>query len=463
MTGNQRDLQELLRLIREEIGTPEVLAQLHRLIASDRQVMHDYIREMHLQASLNWLLDGQVPGGSAVRSEVRRQIWARRRKWVWRSVSTVIVLSVVAALGMMGTLRTSVRDRDVPPVVASIDSAHGPRWIGPFRGDDGALVRVGHGLEISAGLVRVRFENGASVTLEGPARCRIEGAGRVRLTSGRLLAHVPSSAIGFTVQTPVAQAIDLGTQFGVVVGSDGAPEFHVLEGTIRAQNDRLPPELLTADQASRYAVDGKTRQSIPAANESFNTCLQLSAGITAIMGQAQFSNQAAATRDAVGLTRPDVVHVLRERRGLVLPQALSVLAAEPGSLDPAEPPEMVELAAGTVVDAYMLHLESIKGISAKCQLTFARPIRGLLVDPQSLNQTDDLLCIPGFRYLPPGRDANTRGALFPAAGLKESGDSLALSADRRTLILQLQAGANYIDQIRVLVSSEAEPQSANSP
>jgi hypothetical protein len=63
VTENQRYLQELLRLIREDIGTPEILAQLHNLLARDRAVLQDYIREMHLQASLNWLLDGQVHGG----------------------------------------------------------------------------------------------------------------------------------------------------------------------------------------------------------------------------------------------------------------------------------------------------------------------------------------------------------------------------------------------------------------
>jgi ferric-dicitrate binding protein FerR (iron transport regulator) len=300
VTENQRYLQELLRLIREDIGTPEILAQLHNLLARDRAVLQDYIREMHLQASLNWLLDGQVPGGTAVRAEVRRQLWARRRCWVWRGVGSLVAVCLLATLGFVAASRWMGGEEDDALVVGRIRAAKTPDWAGEAQGDEGARIRVGQEFDLLRGLVELEFRNGARVTLEGPAICRIESSNRVLLTGGRLLADVPPAAVGFTVDTPSARVVDLGTRFGVVVGSDGSPEIHVLAGSVRVESERLPPERLEVDQASRYSPDGETRRSIPLALIPFRPCLTLSAGIAELTGQARFAAEPSETVDESG-------------------------------------------------------------------------------------------------------------------------------------------------------------------
>jgi hypothetical protein len=49
----------------------------------------------------------------------------------------------------------------------------------------------------------------------------------------RIRAFVPEPAQGFVIETPDYQAVDLGTEFAMSVGSDGRSEVHVVDGEVR--------------------------------------------------------------------------------------------------------------------------------------------------------------------------------------------------------------------------------------
>ncbi len=116
---------------------------------------------------------------------------------------------------------------------------------------------VEHRLE--SGLVRLRFSGGADIIIEGPARFEAAGGGRVRLMSGRLSAHVPPSAIGFTVVTPTATVVDRGTEFGVEAEPvSGTTEALVFEGEVE-----LDPVRPAVASASRH-TDGDRGQALRA-------------------------------------------------------------------------------------------------------------------------------------------------------------------------------------------------------
>jgi hypothetical protein len=85
-------------------------------------------------------------------------------------------------------------------------------------------------LMLRSGIARLRFDNNAVVTVEGPAEFTIISEDRIRLLYGRLYSTVPQEAIGFSVVTPKAIVIDLGTEFGVQVDFHGTTELHVTKG-----------------------------------------------------------------------------------------------------------------------------------------------------------------------------------------------------------------------------------------
>ena len=84
------------------------------------------------------------------------------------------------------------------------------------------------------------------------------------------------------------------------------------------------------------------------------------------------------------------------------------------------------------------------------QITFDRPILGLIGGTSLLNRTDELLGNPLGDY------GSTRRGIEPTRpdDLPDSGrDHVTLSRDRRTLSLDLSA-SSAVDQIRVLVSEQ---------
>ena len=77
---------------------------------------------------------------------------------------------------------------------------------------------------------------------------------------GKIRAHVPKHAKGFTIDTPSYAAVDLGTEFTVKVEPEGVSEFHVLDGEVELWDirpeDRVLAELLTKGRAVRSNTAG---------------------------------------------------------------------------------------------------------------------------------------------------------------------------------------------------------------
>src|SRR5690606_12135547 len=72
-------------------------------------------------------------------------------------------------------------------------------------------------LKIDSGLLRLDFYSGARVFLQGPAEIELLSPISARLGRGRLTAHVPPTAIGFTVENGDLRVVDRGTEFGMQV------------------------------------------------------------------------------------------------------------------------------------------------------------------------------------------------------------------------------------------------------
>jgi hypothetical protein len=98
-----------------------------------------------------------------------------------------------------------------------------------------SAILLGEPLKIDSGTVELELEAGAKLVVEGPADWSVEGNNSVSLRAGKLLAHVPQQAIGFTIEAPTAKIVDLGTEFGVHVTENGAADVAVKVGLIKVQ------------------------------------------------------------------------------------------------------------------------------------------------------------------------------------------------------------------------------------
>jgi hypothetical protein len=97
--------------------------------------------------------------------------------------------------------------------------------------DVGAALKASE-LGFSKGMVQLEFMQGATAILEGPVSTRLVHDNAMELKLGKLRAHVPKVAVGFTVDLPMGKVIDLGTDFGIEVDDDGSAEVYVFRGKV---------------------------------------------------------------------------------------------------------------------------------------------------------------------------------------------------------------------------------------
>lgn len=118
---------------------------------------------------------------------------------------------------------------------ATLTRVDNPVW----ERDDTIGSRLGdEAIRLFAGEVELTFDDGAVVKLKGPVEFQPRSSGQMLLTRGRLSATVPQPAIGFTVKTPTAEVVDLGTEFDVTVKETGASDVLVRKGEVEVGSSR---------------------------------------------------------------------------------------------------------------------------------------------------------------------------------------------------------------------------------
>lgn len=199
------------------------------------------------------------------RFELQRQMTAEPHKRVVVIPQVLVWLGVAAAVGIAvtvayqfnrpappttspdsaavveqeSTTQPSIQPMPQPapqpaPVLATLVRTLDARWSDQSSTWDGNLgLRQGRHT-LTRGLVEIELAEGTRVVLEAPVSFDLTGPNTMSLDRGRLVAHVPASGVGFTVQTPTARIIDYGTEFGVDADAEGATSVHVFQGEVRA-------------------------------------------------------------------------------------------------------------------------------------------------------------------------------------------------------------------------------------
>lgn len=204
-------------------ATADEVDQLDARLQSDPQARRDYVELLNLDSALAEAaalgpVDAVIADASLAEAPARSSLsWG----WASRSLAFAAVFTLV-----------------------STGVWHGSKAEGSFAivANDAGAAGLGHGtrvhrspIHLTAGTVELITSRGARVVIEAPASFRFESAQRLHVAHGRVAAHVPPAAKGFTVITPTGSAIDLGTDFGVDVPRTGAAEIHVFNGEVIAK------------------------------------------------------------------------------------------------------------------------------------------------------------------------------------------------------------------------------------
>lgn len=109
-------------------------------------------------------------------------------------------------------------------------------------------------LELKSGLAEIETKLGVTIVINGPAKLKLDKNDFFKsyLYSGKVVARVPPNAIGFTIETPSARVVDLGTEFGVSADEEFGTAIQVYDGEIiTSTKDGQNAERLIVGQARR--------------------------------------------------------------------------------------------------------------------------------------------------------------------------------------------------------------------
>ncbi|MFT5126359.1 MAG: hypothetical protein ACI9TH_003236 [Kiritimatiellia bacterium] len=164
----------------------------------------------------------------------------KRAKWTALSVNTLPWWAAAAGLVFVFVYLNQtkpVTDNNVLPsdytalIVNEVDAAFSPP-----RPLDAQGLETGD-YDLQRGSIHLRFNSGADLVIEGPARFELLHARRTRLAYGNVRAIVPPVARGFTVVTQHANYEDIGTEFGLRVNpTKGLETLMVFDGRVNVRN-----------------------------------------------------------------------------------------------------------------------------------------------------------------------------------------------------------------------------------
>lgn len=184
---------------------------------------------------------------------------AKPRRWI-RPTRLVAAILLVAGSGLGIILyQLGIFGGNSPQPIAmgpSLDAV----WSHPDSvAAAGSLVKTGVAQSLTSGYAELTSPNGLVVIIQGPATFTVEKAGVLSLASGKLTANVPTPARGFTVNTPGARIVDLGTEFGVFVDGSGQTDVQTFRGTVSLTAAARPP---SAPASLISAWSGATSQFV---------------------------------------------------------------------------------------------------------------------------------------------------------------------------------------------------------
>lgn len=167
--------------------------------------------------------------------------------------------------------------------VAVLTQSMGARW-----GRNEQLIKQGSALapgkvELEEGIARLEFYSGATILLEGHTVLEIVSAWEAILKRGKVRAHVPYHAQGFTIRSPQVRLVDRGTEFGMIADDDAGTQVHVFQGRVELFDPVASvTKPLDVSAGAAVSVDPHLRRtSIAAMPAEFSSVQELERNVTA--------------------------------------------------------------------------------------------------------------------------------------------------------------------------------------
>lgn len=269
----QNELRQLVSGVCDSSLSTGEFDRLQQWIGDDGDALEFYVQYLDLHTSLAWEISTSVT--RTVERPAKVSWWRSCFDATWDSykqplplaltVATLVMAIIVLGLAL---IVPSARDRltgNNDRVAANLDvgrltDMHEVVWADDANAiETNSVLKSGQRLALKRGVVEITYLEGARITFEGPGVFTLDGYGAGTVERGRAVSFVPRRAVGFIINTPVAQIVDMGTEFGVAVAGDGETDVRVYQGEVSVKSREHPGDgrVVRAGESRRITVAGR--------------------------------------------------------------------------------------------------------------------------------------------------------------------------------------------------------------
>lgn len=263
----------------------EEKSELEQLLQADPNARRIYLQQMSVHAELCSLEAANEYFDSINRSNGKQveQVTPAAKKQTFSSRNMWPLAMAVGLLLAIGLWQGVVRWQGTPAQTVAelriLDSVQ------PVSDDCAWYVEqakrehvdsyiAGDVIRVTKGKLELRYRHGTKVVLHAPAAYELLSKMKARMVLGRLTATVTEAAKGFSVVTPRATVIDLGTQFGVEVNSDTSTDVVVFKGEVDVdysdQTDKVSAQRLRMGEAVHLDAIGTASRIVSVNGRSYS-------------------------------------------------------------------------------------------------------------------------------------------------------------------------------------------------
>jgi hypothetical protein len=252
---DKSQLQELLSNLVDEKISEQELAELQALLRDDPDAQQFYVKYTMLHSWLSWdyveqslaesrllSLQNQDDSNDAPKSPILGFLGDVAGFFTHHSpLSFILLFAILGTTLFTASFWLSNRPADKAMAesefVAQITTEKDCQWSTAIAPPTGAKqLNLGQRLRLEKGIAQITYFNRAVVILEGPASYMIDSPKSGYLSRGKLTARADTEqSRQFTIGTPYARFVDLGTEFGVMVDDKGHASVAVFEGKVNAE------------------------------------------------------------------------------------------------------------------------------------------------------------------------------------------------------------------------------------
>ncbi len=170
--------------------------------------------------------------------------------------------------------RETTNQEEAKPAIAMVMHLIDVQWSDGYKKFSLGDSVVREWLHVSSGILQLKFSSGAALTLEGPARLRIDSETECFVQKGKAVVLGPPGFPEFTITSPGSRVVDIGTEFAVVVRESGETDVHVLDGEVDVtlvddKQRSVGTQRLVESEAATLSPAERRIQSLPFDGQSF--------------------------------------------------------------------------------------------------------------------------------------------------------------------------------------------------